>query len=238
MSIDRPTTWPEYGYDPETQLFQYTNTKGQQVTAPLEILTGGNYRIVGSHQIQVIGDVPGLRRGQLLGSLSTINPARLVPYTGGRAVLFNSMPVGELGRQRLRVGQYALSAETTLTLPDGREFNFPVRFAPLTREGMSAVVREEAGEIVQWGTISNRPDPLTGTVEQPLGGWRFATPEEQVLRSIYGALLNHFFDDISTLAKAGLSDENGNPIESETGAAMYLARLAYNNITGGWIAQL
>lgn len=238
MVVDRPFQADVYEYDPETQLFKYTNTRGQEVSTTLEVLTGGNFRVTGNHAIQHIGDVPGFRSGQLLGSISTINPARLATFAGNRAVLFNEAPLAELGRQRLRVGNYALSAETSLTLADGRTFNFPIRFAPLNREGMTPVVREVGGEIVQWGSISNRPDELTGTVEQPLGGWRFATPNEQILRSIYGSLLNHFFDDIAAIAKAGLADENGNPIETETGAAMYLARLAYNNITGGWVAQL
>lgn len=237
MSVEIPFTWPEYHFDPGSGLFRYADPRYGEVTANLEVLTGGNYRVVG-RSIQVLGDVPGLRRGQFIGSLSILTPARLVAYGGGRATVFNALPASEIGAERRITGNYVVSASAQIELPSGEVRSVDLPFTATNKIGTSLTVREVAGRIANYSYVSNIRDPVTGQMEQPGAGYRFATPQESVIRAMIGQLFDKSFGVLAELATLGLKDENGNALETESDVAAYIARIGYSNISGGWVGIL
>lgn len=233
MTLDFSQRLDLYTWNPSRAQFERELATGEVVTLSLEIATGGLYRTVG-RAIQVIGDVQGLRRGQFIGSVSTVNPAELRVLENGRVFLSNPVDPSALRSSRQRVGAYFEGAIAYVTLPDGSVQRMEVGITGLTRAGQSKAVLEVNGEIRTWMDVSNRPSDVTGQLAPLPPGFRYASPTELIMRSLIGQIYSNQRALMNTLISEHAVDENGNVISNPSDAAAYLARIATGSLQTYW----
>lgn len=233
MAIEFPQRLDLYTWNPSRAQFENTLESGQVITLSLEVATGGLYRTVG-RGIQVIGNVEGFRRGQFIGSVSTVNPAELRVLPNGRAFLSNPIDPSTIRTQRQRVGAYFEGAVAYVTLPDGSLQRMEVGIAGLTRAGQSKAVMEVNGEIKQWMDVSNAIDETTGRPAELPPGFRLATPQELIMRGLIGQIYSNQRALMNTLISAHATDENGRAISNPSDAAAFLARIASGSLQTYW----
>lgn len=233
MAMEFPNQLDQYTWNASRAQFERTLETGQVITLSLEIATGGLYRTVG-RAIQVIGDVQGYRRGQFIGSVSTVNPSQLRVFPNGRVFVSNPVIASQVQSQRVRTGSYFEGATAYVTLPDGSLQRIEIDMAGLTRAGQTKAVMEQGGKIVQWIDIGNIPDPITGALPDLPPGFRFATASELIMHGLIGEIYSKQQEIINTLISEHVVDENGKVIRNASDAAAFLARLATGSLQTFW----
>lgn len=233
MAIEYPNQLDAYTWNPSRAQFERTLESGQVTTLSLEVATGGLYRTVG-RAIQVMGNVEGYKRGQFIGSVSTVNPAQLRVFPNGRVFVSNPVTPATVTSQRVRVGSYFEGATAYVTLPDGSLQRVEIDLAGLTRAGQTKAVMEVNGQIRQWIDIGNTPDPVTGLLPEIPPGFRLATASELIMHGLIGEIYSRQQALINTLISEAAVDENGKVIRNASDAAAFLARIAAGSLSTFW----
>lgn len=197
-------TGDRYTYDPTNRLWNYTTPTGEQPYAVrIEDLTNNLYTMRGN-VISANASFGTYRTGQFIRTLPTTREVVGIKTASGPFVILSSETQESIARNRpMSAGLFA-SAELTITDQDGLEHTITTSITALTKQGQARIVREQAGEIVQWSDIPNRPDPETGRPPIPPAGWRFATPDEMAMHALAGEIAKKHEEELSQLINDGV----------------------------------
>lgn len=199
-------TGDRYTYDPTSRLWNYTTPSGEQPYAVrIEDLTNNLYTMRGN-VISANASFGTYRTGQFIRTLPTTREVVGIKTASGPFVVLSTENQGTIARTRpMSAGLFA-SAELTITDQSGLEHTITTSITALTKQGQARIVKEQAGEIVQWSDVPNRLDPVTGRLVDPPAGWRFATPDEMVLHAIAGEIAKKHETELADLINGGVID--------------------------------
>lgn len=216
--------YQEWTLNAGENVFEATGPDNNVYQATMEELTGGKYGISGN-------SVRDNSTGRFIGSVNRTRTSSLIVTNDGRYLLVNSTDatgITNYGRTQLVT---AASLETEFTAPDGTITQIEVPYANLNRIGKQLIVNDIQSEnpIYRWSDI--------GTENLP-PGFRPATNQETIEYGLSSALIRQYRSLVTSIADAGIEDENGNPIETITDAATYLVRSLQTNAEYARIFEL
>ena len=218
------TPYTEWTLNPGDTLFTTVGSNGEAYQATMEDITSGRFRLANRAIINS-------QTGKFAGSLNSNSISSLIVQEDGGILFVNSTDstgITSYGKQSL---VNAASIESTVTLPDGSEVEINVPYANINRIGKQLIVNDTTSEnlIYRWADIGQ-------TEFAP--GFRAATNREAINYGLSSALIRQFRNVVTSIADAGIEDENGNPIETITDAAAYLVRSLYTSGEYSRIFQL
>jgi sporulation protein YlmC with PRC-barrel domain len=218
------TGYQEWTLQPGASEFQTVGSDGLTYTATLSELTGGTYSLAGRSILNNLTH-------KFAGSVPISYESRFLQQGDGSYLFVNltgEQGVNTFGSQTV---VNATSVESQYVAPDGSIVDINIPYASINRVGKQLIVNDTSPENIQyrWAEI--------GT-ENLAPGYRFATTGEAINYGVSSALLRNYRTLVTQLADEGMTDENGNPIETITDAANYLARSLQGSETYAHIFQL
>lgn len=199
----------EWTKTPESQEFSTIGEDGLTYVATLEELTGGAFSLSGRAIVNTA-------TGKFAGSVSTQFESKFIDQGDGTFLFVNMTNLGGATTYGKQSVVNAVNIETTFLAPDGTSVEINIPYASINRVGKQLMINDTIPEntIYRWVDI--------GTENLP-PGFRFATNSEASNFGISSALLRNYRSLVTQIADEGMQDENGNPIETITDAANYLA---------------
>ncbi|HEY1646042.1 MAG TPA: hypothetical protein VGF75_06825 [Candidatus Saccharimonadales bacterium] len=203
--------YTEWSMQPGETEFQTTDLNGDTYTATLDELTGGAYSLSGRNIINN-------STGRFAGSVSPNFESRFIDQGKGSFLFVNMTDESGVNTFGKTTVVNAVNIETTFLAPDGTEQEINIPYASINRVGKQLTINDTDEENItyRWADI--------GT-ENLAPGYRYATTSEAANYGITSALLRNYRSLVTQIADQGIEDENGNPIETITDAAQYLAGL-------------
>jgi len=216
--------YQEWTLQPGASDFTTVGSDGLIYQATLNELTGGTYSLVGRSIMN------NLTR-RFAGSVPKSYESRFLQQTDGSYLFVNI--TGESGVQTYGSQSVvnATSIESQYIGPDGTLTEVNIPYASINRVGKRLIVNntDPNNTTYRWVDIGSETLPP---------GFRYATNPEAVNYGVSSALLRQYRSLVTSIADAGLTDENGNPITTITDAANYLARELQSGATYAHIFQL
>ena len=222
MSFLTPST--EWTLTPGSTEFTTVGSNGLIYASSLEELTGGKYSLFGR-------SIRNNATNRFVGSVPRAFDARFIDQGDGSFLFVNITDFSGVSTYGKQLVANAMSIETDYLSPSGDLINLSIPFASINRVGKRLILNEDDPSFIQYRWVD------IGT-ENLAPGYRFATNAESINYGLSSALMRNYRNLVSQIADQGINDENGNPIETITDAANYLARTLTDNATYAHIFQL
>ena len=215
--------YTEWSMQPGETEFTTTDPNGNTFTATLSELTGGAYSISGRNIINT-------STGKFAGNISQNFESRFIDQGEGSFLFVNMTDESGVNIFGKTSVVNAVNIETTFLAPDGTEQEINIPYASINRVGKQLTINDTDSEniVYRWADI--------GT-ENLAPGYRYATRTEAANYGIASALLRNYRQLVTQIADQGIEDQNGNPIETITDAAQYLAGIFQSGGTYAHIYQ-
>lgn len=202
------TSW---SLQPGEQEFTTISSDGLTYTATLDELTGGAYSLAGR---AIVNNATG----KFAGSVSPNFESQFIDQGDGSFLFVNMTSLSGVSTYGKQTVINAVNIETTYIAPDGTEIDISIPYASINRVGKQLTINDTDSNNISYRWTDVGTEALSP-------GYRYATNEEAANYGITSALLRNYRTLVTQIADEGMEDENGDPIETITDAASYLASI-------------